>query len=75
MPKDLNFKVNEDFHKAFKVEAAERGWTSKRLLVEMFAVWMSLKHLPATVNAAVAARKDHGQPSESHSFRRPFGQE
>lgn len=36
---NLNFKIDEDLHKALKVEAACRGWELKQLLVEMVKLW------------------------------------
>jgi hypothetical protein len=39
--RDLNFKVDPDFHARFKMTAAASGKSMKELLEECFAVWIA----------------------------------
>lgn len=61
---DLNFKVAEEFHRAFKAAATLKGISMKELLEEAFQLWAErndLQHVAKDVAAGVVQERSRGR--------------
>lgn len=69
---DLNFKVTEEFHRAFKAAATIKGISMKELLEEAFRLWIDRNHMPqmiADVEAGVVQQRSRGRLARRRNRR------
>ena len=69
---DLNFKVSEEFHRAFKAAATIKGISMKELLDEAFQLWVErnqMAHMTADVSAGVVQQRSRGRIERSRRKR------
>jgi hypothetical protein len=61
--KDLNFKVDPSFHRAFKTASAMSGLSMKELLEASLLVWIEA-HGAETLKAFLFKRGEDGRPRQ-----------
>jgi hypothetical protein len=64
---DLNFKVSEEFHRAFKGAATLTGISMKELLEEAFNLWVEQNQVPVSRDA-LAGVVQHRSRGRLHAY-------